>query len=188
MPPNSIDTLAVRDRQEWRRWLEGNHDKSKGVWLVFYRRGTGVTTLSYNDSVEEAICFGWVDSLVKRLDDERYARKFTPRASSSRWSTVNRRRYESLLSRGLLAPAGLQRPPTDRSGDALRPSLEEIPDYIESGLKSRPEAWDNFNKLAPSYKRQYIAWIDSAKREETRQRRLQEALTLLEAGERLGLK
>jgi len=66
--------------------------------------------------------------------------------------------------------------------------LEEIPDYIESGLKSRPEAWDNFNKLAPSYKRQYIAWIDSAKREETRQRRLQEALTLLEAGERLGLK
>lgn len=188
MSSRELKILDVRDRQEWRQWLEEHHHSSRGVWLVFYKKHTGVGTLSYNDSVEEAICYGWIDSLVKRLDEDRYVRKFTPRQSSSKWSTSNRRRYESLRSRGLLAPPGLGQPPSDRTGDAPKPSVERIPDYIENGLRSKPEAWRNFNKLARSYRRQYIAWIDSAMREETRQRRLREAITLLEAGKRLGLK
>lgn len=188
MSSNSPYTLDVRDREEWRRWLEEHHDSSSEIWLIFHKRHTGVRTLSYNDAVEEAICFGWIDSLVKRLDEDRYGRKFTPRKPTSKWSTSNRRRYESLQSRGLLAPAGLKLPPSDRSGDAPKPSLQRIPDYIEHGLKSKPEAWKNFEKLAPSYRRQYIAWIDSAKRDDTRRRRLSEALARLEAGKRLGLK
>lgn len=188
MPSNAPDTLEVRDRQEWRRWLEEHHDSSSEIWLVFYKKHTGVRTLSYNDSVEEAICFGWIDSLVKRLDEDRYARKFTPRKPSSKWSTSNRRRYESLQLRGLLTPAGLKRPPSGRSGDAPKPSLHEIPEYIEKGLQSKPKARENFEKLAPSYRREYIAWIDSARKDDTRRRRLSEALSRLEAGKRLGLK
>lgn len=188
VPAKTIRTLQVQTRQEWRKWLHEHHDSESEIWLVFSKRHTGSECMSYDDAVEEALCFGWVDSLVKRLDGARYARKFTPRTAGSRWSTVNRRRYESLKSRGLLAAPGLERPPTDRSGDALRPSLSAIPSYIEKSLKANGLAWNNFNQLAPSYRRSYIGWIDSAKREETKQRRLREVVGLLAAGKKLGLK
>ncbi len=187
MPPKSIKTLAVRSRQEWRNWLSKHHDSESEIWLVFPKRHTGVTSLSYDDAVEEALCFGWVDSLIRRLDDDRFARKFTPRKADSRWSTINRRRYASLASRGLLAEPGLQRAPTTRSGDAPRPSLSKIPSYITKALKTDPRAWQFFEQLAPSHQRAYIAWIDSAKKEETKRKRLREALTLLAAGHKPGL-
>jgi len=178
----------VASRREWRSWLEEHHASTPEIWLVFYKRHTGITTLSYGDAVEEALCYGWIDSLVRRLDDDRYARKFTPRKLDSKWSTSNRRRYADLESRGLLAPPGLDRPPTERSGDAARPSVSALPSYIERGLRSDPRAWRYFNRLAPSYRRNYIGWIDSAKRQETRERRLQEAVRLLAQEKKLGLK
>jgi uncharacterized protein YdeI (YjbR/CyaY-like superfamily) len=144
--------------------------------------------MSYDDAVEEAICFGWIDSIIRRLDDDRYARKFTPRKADSKWSTINRRRYAQLKERGLLAAPGLKRAPTSRSGDAPRPSLDAIPTYIEETLKSVPRAWRTFTELAPSHRRAYIAWIDSAKRDETKQKRLREAVALLAEGRKLGLK
>jgi uncharacterized protein YdeI (YjbR/CyaY-like superfamily) len=101
---------------------------------------------------------------------------------------VNRRLYEDLLSRGLIAPPGLKRPPTDKSGDAPRPSLSAVPAYIEQGLKADLRAWAFFESLAPSYRRQCIAWIDSAKHEETKQKRLREVVDLMAAGKKLGLK
>jgi uncharacterized protein YdeI (YjbR/CyaY-like superfamily) len=134
------------------------------------------------------LCFGWIDSLVKRLDDDRYARKFTPRKPESKWSTINRRRYADLKESGSLAPPGMERPPTNRSGDAPRPSVHEIPSYIETELKSNESAWNFFNQLAPSYQRTYIAYIDFAKRSETKEKRLREAIGLLAAGKKLGLK
>ena len=155
---------------------------------MFHKRHTGVASVQYDDAVEEALCYGWIDSLVRRLDDARYARKFTPRREDSRWSTVNRRRYADLESRGLLAKAGLERAPTTRSGDAPRPSVSALPPYIAEALKTVPRAWQYFNQLAPSYQRGYIGWIDSAKREETKERRLREALSLLASGKKLGLK
>jgi uncharacterized protein YdeI (YjbR/CyaY-like superfamily) len=158
------------------------------VWLVFHKRHTGQKAIAYDDAVCEALCFGWVDSLIKRLDDERYARKFTPRKPGSRWSTANRKRYELLRVGGRLRPAGLKRPPTDRSGDAPRPSIVKTPQYIRQALKDNPAAWRCFEKLAPSYRRMYIGWIESAKRDETKARRLREAVGLLAAGKRLGLK
>lgn len=188
MPVKNLKTLDVRTRKEWQRWLQTNHDCEAEVWLVFHKRHTAQESLSYDDAVEEAICYGWVDSLVKRLDDDRYARKFTPRKPDSRWSTINRQRYAKLKSLGLLQPPGLNRPPTDRNGDAPRPSVLALPSYMEKQLKANPRAWVFFQQLAPSCRRAYIGWIDSAKREETKQKRLSEAIALLAAGEKLGLK
>jgi uncharacterized protein YdeI (YjbR/CyaY-like superfamily) len=188
MSKKVFETLDVRNRRHWRQWLERHHRSDAAVWLVFHKRRTGTPCLGYEDAVEEAICFGWVDSLIKRLDDDRYARKFTPRTPDSRWSTINRRRYADLEARGLLTDAGRARPPTDRSGDGPRPSLTRLPAYIEQALKAHPSAWQHFERLAPSYRAAYVAWIDSAKREATKDKRLSEAVRLLAAGEKLGMK
>lgn len=188
MSAKPIETLDVRSRQEWRKWLKEHYDSKSEIWLVFHKRHTGITCISYNGAVEEALCFGWIDSIVRRLDDARYSRKFTPRKAGSNWLTINRRRYAGLKSRGLLAAPGLKRAPTSRRGDAPRPSASALPSYIEKTLKTVPRAWQYFKQLAPSYQRAYIGWIESAKRQETKEKRLREALSLLAAGKKLGLK
>jgi uncharacterized protein YdeI (YjbR/CyaY-like superfamily) len=184
----TLKTLDARTPEQWRTWLARHHDSDSQVWLVCHKRHTGRPSIAYEDAVDEALCFGWVDSLIKRLDDARYARKFTPRKPDSKWSTANRQRYAQLKASGRLMPAGLNRPPTDRSGDAPRPSPSQVPKYIEEALRARPIAWSYFESLAPSHRRMYIGWIDSAKQPETKMRRLQEAIRLLAAGKKLGLK
>ncbi len=181
-------TLELHSRKQWREWLRKHHDSASEVWVVFHKRHVPEGCISYEDLVEEALCFGWIDSIVKRLDEDCYLRKVTPRKPESRWSTANRRRYASLKARGLLAAPGLERSPSGRSGDAPRPSTSSIPAYIEEQMKGNARAWDSFERVAPSYRRAYIGWIDSAKREETRQKRLREAVSLLAAGKKLGLK
>jgi uncharacterized protein YdeI (YjbR/CyaY-like superfamily) len=188
MSVRKISILDVRTRRNWRKWLRAHHSSVSEIWLVFHKRHTGLSCLSYDDAVEEALCYGWVDSIVKRLDDSRYARKFTPRNADSKWSSANRRRYADLAKRGLLTEAGLKRAPTGRSGDARRSTPTKLPSYIEGALRADARAWKFFENLAPSYRRAYIGWIDSAKREETKARRLREAVRLLAAGEKLGLK
>ncbi len=188
MPAKPLKTIDLRTRAQWRKWLRAHYDSVSEIWLVFHKSHTGTTSIDYDDAVEEALCFGWVDSLVRRLDDERYARKFTPRNADSRWSAINRRRYASLEARGLLEPAGIERPPTKR-GYAPRASIgTALPAYIEKALKANARAWREFQQLAPSYRRSYVGWIDSAKKEETKARRIEEAIRLLAAGEKLGLK
>ena len=188
MPSKTLKTFDASTLKQWRAWLAEHHASESEVWLVFYKRDTGRAWISYEDAIDEALCFGWVDSLVKRLDDARYARKFTPRKPNSKWSTVNRNRYAQLKASGRLMPAGSNRPPTDRSGDASKPSPYEIPQYIQEALGSQPAADRYFQSLAPSYRRTYIGWIDSAKQQATKMRRLDEAIRLLEAGKKLGLK
>jgi uncharacterized protein YdeI (YjbR/CyaY-like superfamily) len=183
-----MKTLKVPDRQAWRRWLARHHDKESEIWLIFAKGPKRTTVMSYDDAVEEALCYGWVDSLVRRIDEREYARKFTPRKPDSRWSTANRKRYERVKAAGLLAPAGLKRPPTDRSGDAPRPSSSLVPVYIEAAIRASPSAWQFFEQLAPSYRRLYIAWIEAAKKEDTKLRRVAEAVGKLERGEKPGLK
>lgn len=183
-----MKTLDLRARKDWRSWLKKHHASESGVWLVFHKRHTRTACIGYADAVEEALCLGWVDSLIKRLDESRYARKFTPRSDNSRWSTINRKRYSDLKARGLLAEPGLKRPPTERSGDASAVSPKVIPPYIRKRLQANARAWRYFESLAPSYRRAFIAWIDAAKREETRERRIREAIRLLAAGQKLGLK
>jgi uncharacterized protein YdeI (YjbR/CyaY-like superfamily) len=184
----TLKTLDARTLEQWRSWLADHHDCESEVWLVFHKRHTGQASIAYEDAVDEALCFGWVDSLIKRLDDARYARKFTPRQPDSKWSTANRKRYAQLKASGRLMPAGLNRAPTDRSYDAPRPSPSKVPQYIQDALRKRPTASSYFESLAPSYRRMYIGWIDSAKQHATKMRRLQEAIRLLAAGKKLGLK
>lgn len=188
MTRQALETLDVRTRAQWRKWLLAHHRSATQIWLVFHKRHTGKKSPSYDDAVEEALCFGWIDSIIRRLDDDRYARKFTPRKLDSRWSAINRRRYADLKARGLLAPAGLERPPTSRSSIPPPIDVSVLPAYIEQALKRKPRAWQNFERLPTSYRRAYIGWIHSAKREETKAKRLREAVALLAAGEKLGLK
>jgi uncharacterized protein YdeI (YjbR/CyaY-like superfamily) len=183
-----LRTLDVPSRKQWRDWLRRHHDSVTEVWLVFHKGRAVRRGVDYEDAIDEALCFGWVDSLVKRLDADRYVRKFTPRKAASRWSTLNRRRYARLKKAGLLAAPGRARAPTSRSGDAPRPSTRKMPAYLEDELAANARARGYFEALPPSQQRMYIGWIDSAKREETRRRRLGEAITRLAAGKRLGLK
>jgi uncharacterized protein YdeI (YjbR/CyaY-like superfamily) len=185
----AIATLDVRTRAAWRAWLEKHHRSATEIWLVFHKQHTATPCLDYEESIEEALCFGWVDSLVRRLDDDRYARKFTPRKPGSAWSVINRRRYASLKKRGLLEKAGRANAPGAKVAVAPpRRSWAAVPKYIEQAFKDNGAAWRCFAELAPSYRRNYIGWIDSAKREETKQRRLREAVRLLADGRKLGLK
>ena len=108
-------TLQVRSRRQWRAWLEKHHASSPGVWFVFYKAHTGVKSVPYEDTVREALCFGWIDSLIKRLDDDRYALKVTPRQPTSKWSDINRNRWLELKTAGLLTSAGLAAAPTTSS-------------------------------------------------------------------------
>ena len=159
------------------------------MWLVFHKQHTGVASIAYSDALDEALCFGWVDSLVKRLDDSRYARKFTPRKADSRWSAINRKRYAALKASGRLKPAGILRAPTSRS--SVRPPRfrmpATVPRRIQAALEDHPAARRCFEGLPPSHRRRYVGWIESAKREETKARRLEEAIRLLRAGKPLGL-
>src|SRR6266568_664668 len=118
-----MKTFSPKTIDQWRQWLADHNDSESEVWLVFHKVHTGVASIDYKDALDEALCFGWVDSLVKRLDEQRYARKFTPRRADSRWSNVNRTRYAALKASGRLKPAGINRAPTDRSYDAFAPRL-----------------------------------------------------------------
>jgi uncharacterized protein YdeI (YjbR/CyaY-like superfamily) len=186
-----MKTLLVRTLDQWRDWLAKHHASESEVWLIFHKSHSGVASIDYEDALDEALCFGWVDSLVKRLDDRRYARKFTPRRPDSRWSAVNRKRYAELKTEGRLKPPGIERPPTDRGYGPRPPRLalpSKLPAYIQAALRNHPRALRHFETLAPSQRRRYFAWIESAKREETKLRRLEEAIRLLASGKVLGLK
>jgi uncharacterized protein YdeI (YjbR/CyaY-like superfamily) len=186
-----MKTLLVQTLDQWRDWLSEHHASESEVWLIFHKRHTGIASIDYKDALDEALCFGWVDSLVKRLSEERYARKFTPRRADSRWSDLNRKRYAELKRGGRLKPPGIARPPTDRGYGPrpLRlPMPSRLPAYIQAALMSHPAALRHFKTLAPSHHRRYLAWIESAKREETKLRRLNEAIRLLADGRELGLK
>jgi uncharacterized protein YdeI (YjbR/CyaY-like superfamily) len=183
----NLITLDVRTRKQWRQWLARHHTSSPGVWLIRHKQHTGVASMAYEDVVREALCFGWVDSLVKRLDDDRFAIKVTPRKPTSKWSDINRKRWKELEAAGLLAEPGLAAPPT-ANHYAPRPTIPELPAYIAKAFKTDPRAWRNFQALAATYRRNYVVWIHMAKRRETREKRIRESIDLLSAGKKLGLK
>jgi uncharacterized protein YdeI (YjbR/CyaY-like superfamily) len=182
-----LGTIDVRSGPAWRSWLKKHHVASPGVWLVCHKDRSGVTSLPYEEAVRHALCFGWIDSLVKRLDDDRYARKFTPRKPASKWSDINRRRWADLEQQGLLAPAGVAAAPT-ANRYAPRPSIPALPGYVARALRTNAQAWKFFRALAPGYRRHFVVWIHTAKRPETRDRRIRESIALLAAGRKLGLK
>ncbi len=146
--------------------------------------------MEYGDAVEEALCFGWIDSIVRTIDEDRYAQKFTPRKAKSKWSELNRERFARMVSEGKMTPAGLARSPIKdgAAAGAKPPEDDSVPSAIEEALRANGLAWTNFSNLAPSYRRLYVRWIQDAKKEETRRKRLTEAVGLLEQNKKLGLK
>jgi len=183
----NLITLDVRTRAAWRQWLARHHATSRGIWLVRHKPRSGVTSMLYEDVVSEALCFGWIDSLIKRLDDDCYAIKVTPRKATSKWSDPNRKRWKQLKAAGRLAPPGLAAAPTANSY-APRPTVPELPAYIAKAFKAHPRAWQHFQTLARRARRDFVVWIHLAKRPETRVRRIRESIELLSAGKKLGLK
>src|SRR5213078_3505639 len=135
--------LRVRSRRQWRAWLTKHHTSSPGVWLVFYKAHTGVKSMRYEDTVREALCFGWIDSLIKRLDDDRYALKVTPRQPASKWSNLNRKRWAELKAADLLTPAGLAAAPTNNTY-AAKPAIPDLPNYIAEAFQEDTRAWKFF--------------------------------------------
>jgi uncharacterized protein YdeI (YjbR/CyaY-like superfamily) len=182
-----VPELDVRTRPAWRRWLEKHHGESGGVWLVYHKEHTGVASVDYDDSVREALCFGWVDSLIRRLDDDRYARKFTPRKPGSAWSASNLKRWAELEAEGALAPAGLAASPKG-APRAATPPLPDRSAALEQAVRANPKALRTYETLPAGERRRYAAWVSTAKRADTRERRIREAVALLAAGERLGLR
>jgi uncharacterized protein YdeI (YjbR/CyaY-like superfamily) len=179
--------LEVRNRREWRAWLKKHYASSAGVWLVFHKSHTGVKSMLYEDTVREALCFGWIDSLIKRIDEDHYALKVTPRKPASKWSALNRRRWQDLKAAFLLTPAGLAAAPSDNSY-APKPVIPALPGYIAKAIRANAKAWAFFHKLPSRERRNFVVWIHTAKQQETRERRIRESIDLLAAGKRLGLK
>src|SRR5256885_11026182 len=138
--------LDVRTRAKWHAWLAKHHTSSRGVWVVVHKAHTGVKSMPYEDFVREALCFGWIDSLGKRLDGDRFAIKVTPRKATSKWSDINRRRWTELKTAGALMPAGLAAPTTVNKY-APKPDIPELPGYIARAIKSNPDAWSIFQNL-----------------------------------------
>ena len=183
----SLDVLDLRTRAQWRLWLGANHASRPGIWLVRHKAHSGVEELPYEDVVGEALCYGWIDSLVKRLDDDRFAIKVTPRKPGSNWSDINRKRWKALKEVGRLAAPGLAAAPTANRYPP-RVSVPELPGYIVRAFKTNARAWRNFQTMPAGERRNFVVWIHVAKKSETRERRIRESIRLLAAGQRLGLK
>ena len=185
--------IYFTNRKEWRSWLEENHQKEQEIWLIYYKKHTGVPRIPYDDAVEEALCFGWIDSLVKRIDDEKFMQKFSPRNDKSAWSESNKKRVSQLLEKGLMAEAGIRKIEAARkngSWDRVITSVRnhEMPIELEQALAGNKAARKFFESLTPSCQKQYVGWVASAKKAETRTKRAEEALARLNKKEKLGLK
>ncbi|MEJ7812761.1 MAG: YdeI/OmpD-associated family protein [Gemmatimonadaceae bacterium] len=179
---SALERLYVPDRAAWRRWLAEHHATSPGVWLIFDKKRSRPERLAYGDSVEEALCFGWVDSTVNALDDARYMQRFAPRKPASAWSRSNKDRVARLTEQGLMMPAGVAAVEAGKrlggwtSGDAVE--ALEVPPDLAAALAAHPTAARNFAAFAPSARKGYLHWVTQAKRSETRSRRVAETVAL----------
>ncbi len=190
-----LQTLHITTRDEWRTWLAAHHASDSEVWLIYHKAGIGKPRIAYNDAVEEAICFGWIDSVVQRIDDASFAQKFTPRKNNAKWSAANITRLKRMVKAGRMTPAGMAVSAPVLTSARLPKAKPQPPaavelslDELEERLRQHPRAWAYFETLAPSYRKNYLAWIRAAKRPETRERHLHESIDLLSKHQKLGLK
>ncbi len=161
---------------DWRNWLMQNHSREQEVWLVYFKPTSGKTNIDYESSVEEALCFGWIDSIIQTIDEKKYARKFNPRRLDSQWSETNKRRVVKMIREGRMTEAGMAKITFDVSEiDTSEPKPKRLPvkmpEKVEQALKSRAKLWEAFQKVPPSLQRTYILWLSDAKKPETFERR-----------------
>jgi len=179
-----METVFVKDRAAWRRWLQQNHARATEIWLAFYKKSSGKQTVSYEEAVEEALCFGWVDGIKKGLNQECFAFRFTPRKARSAWSKSNLARVERLMAAGKMMPAGLA---AYNSGERREvPKMpSELPQELERRFRELPAAWNNYEKFPPGYRRTTAGWVASAKKAETRAKRLEKLIEFSSRNERI---
>jgi uncharacterized protein YdeI (YjbR/CyaY-like superfamily) len=183
---SQFEEVYAQDRTEWRAWLEEHHASAPGVWLNFYKKGSGQSGVSYDEAVEEALCFGWIDSKAVSLGGGRYKQVYTPRKPKSPWSGSNKERVARMLAAGLMTPAGLAAVAAAKADgrwevyeDAI---ARPMPDDLAAALATNPDAERHFATYKPGTRRQLILWVTQAKRPETRQKRI--ATILAAAAER----
>jgi uncharacterized protein YdeI (YjbR/CyaY-like superfamily) len=177
--------VAARDRAAWRAWLREHHATAREVWLVFPKKRTGEPTVTYEEAVEEALCFGWIDGLERRLDEDHSMQRFTPRANPRKWTQSNLDRFDRLEAAGLMTDAGRAKRPAGVTAPPPRVETGDVvPEAMRLALAAHPAAERFFATLAPGYRREYVRYVAEARREETRTRRLAHVLRQLEAGQK----
>jgi uncharacterized protein YdeI (YjbR/CyaY-like superfamily) len=186
--PSRDDVRVFPTAKEFRRWLERNHGTAQDLWVGYYRKGVSKQSMTYPEAVEEALCFGWIDGITRRIDDEVHANRFTPRRKGSSWSAINIAKMAELEAAGRMHPAGRRTfEERDRRRDAIysyeRPALELAPD-MGARLQADPVAWARWQGETPSFRTQAAFWVMSAKRPETQERRFGELLEASRAGRR----
>jgi uncharacterized protein YdeI (YjbR/CyaY-like superfamily) len=182
-----MEPITFTAPEDFRRWLEQHHDRASELWVGYYRKSTGKSSMTWQESVDEALCFGWIDGIRKRIDDERYMNRFTPRRPGSTWSAINIRRVGELTAQGRMRPAGLrafEARRDDRSGiysyeQRHRAVLDPV---FERKFRTNEEAWAHFEARPSSYRQAAVRWVMSAKKEETRERRLGQLIEASAAG------
>jgi uncharacterized protein YdeI (YjbR/CyaY-like superfamily) len=178
-----LKKFKPKSRAEWRDWLEKQHATAQGIWLVFAKKHTGLPTLSYEDAVQEALCFGWIDSLVKSIDDRFHMQMFTPRKAKSAWSVTNKARLAKLMKAGIMAPAGLAAVALAKKSGNWNTYADvdklTIPPELQRALDGNPDAKKNWPTYTPSAQRSFLHMVNGAKRPETREKYIRRVIDLV---------
>ena len=177
-----METFYPASQEEWRQWLKEHHDKKQSIWLICYKMKSGKPSISWSNAVDEALCFGWIDSTRKTVDHETFIQFFTRRKPKSVWSKINKEKVRRLIDEGLMAPAGyesIERAKQNGSWETLD-EVEDltIPADLEAGFQARPGSLDYFLSLSKSVRKSILQWLILAKRPETRQKRMSEIAEL----------
>jgi uncharacterized protein YdeI (YjbR/CyaY-like superfamily) len=189
-----LQILRAGSLSEWTGWLEKHHRQEEGVWLVFKKKEAGAVPFDYPMALDEALCYGWVDSLIKAMDPYEYMRKFTPRKVNSTWSETNKKRVERLMSQGRMKPSGMEKIEAARQNGMWEKKItppeinDQIPGALLRAFVDHPQARDRYFGMTKVHQREFNIWINMAKRHETITRRVEETIRLLDKGEPLGLK
>ncbi|MFC7251559.1 YdeI family protein [Halomicroarcula sp. GCM10025324] len=182
-----MDPLFFESQNEFRIWLEEHHDTEEELWVGYYKADAERVGIGYDESVEEALCFGWVDGLVKGIDDETYTRRFTPRSPDSKWSKANKERVSAMIQAGKMTPAGMElvevAKETGEWATAYRLGDDhEVPAKLEAALRADETAWENFQNFSNTDQYAFIAAVEEAKTDETRQKRIERTVKLAAQG------
>ncbi len=179
---DGITTFYAKNRKEWRMWLRKNHAQEKNVWLILYKKESNVPSVLYDEAVDEALCYGWIDSRPNKRDKQSYYLLLSRRNPKSKWSKANRERAKRLITQGLMARAGLEMIETAKQNGTWTALVDVqnsvIPDDLQQALNKNKKSLSNFTAFPPSSKRIILEWILNAKKPETRQKRIQETVTL----------
>jgi uncharacterized protein YdeI (YjbR/CyaY-like superfamily) len=182
--PKELKEIRCKNRVALRKWLEKNHQQQESIWLIIHKKNSNSGSLSYNDAVEEGLCFGWIDSKPNKLDDETYKLLYTQRKAKSVWSKVNKQKIEQLIKGGLMHPAGLAKIEAAKKNGSWNTldAIEElqVPDDLQKALSKNKTAKKYFEAFPPGIRKQICWWVASAKQDATRKKRIDETVTLAE--------